>query len=227
IAEDERTLEDLRGIDVFAARQVEGFDAQGGDEDDESLSDEQNADDDATLSRAERLLRRRLSFDSLQLAALRRGLASVVPIHLLRLWRWQDLRRRVCGNVMVDLECLKQHTVYKNCADTDTPIVFLWQVLEGFSQQQRRSFLRFVWGRSSLPGEFWERNFTVQLLSGSNDSRLPSSHTCFFTLDLPAYSSVEICRERLMYCMSHCVTIDTDGAAARSMNWDEDEEELT
>ena len=26
---------------------------------------------------------------------------------------WQDLRRRVCGNVVVDLESLKQHTVYK------------------------------------------------------------------------------------------------------------------
>jgi len=227
LVDEERTLEDLRGIDVFAARQVERCRDEGGDEEDDSLDNDDCVDTGDGLSRADRLLKRRLRFDSLQLAAVRRGLASVVPVHLLRLWRWQDLRRRVCGNVIVDLECLKQHTVYKNCTETDIHIVHLWQVLEGFSQQQRRSFLRFVWGRSSLPSEVWERSFTVQLLSGSNDLRLPSSHTCFFTLDLPAYSSVEICRERLLYCMSHCVTIDTDGAAARSMNWDEDEEELT
>ncbi|CAE8590777.1 unnamed protein product, partial [Polarella glacialis] len=113
-----------------------------------------------------------------------------------------------------------------NCTPSGVHVGYLWQALESFSQKERRSFLRFVWGRGSLPAaEKWERQFTVQLLSDADDSRLPCSHTCFFTLDLPSFSSAEVCREKLLYCITNCVAIDADGAAARSLNWDEDEED--
>ncbi|CAE8731219.1 unnamed protein product [Polarella glacialis] len=172
------------------------------------------------------LLNNRLTFDHLQMQALRRGLATVVPLDLLRLWSWQDLQERICGVKEVDVECLKRHTTYKNCTPSGVHVGYLWQALESFSQKERRSFLRFVWGRGSLPAaEKWERQFTVQLLSDSDDSRLPCSHTCFFTLDLPSFSSAEVCREKLLYCITNCVAIDADGAAARSLNWDEDEED--
>jgi len=172
------------------------------------------------------LLENRLTFDRLQLQALRRGLATVVPIQLLRLWRWRDLQERVCGVAEVDIENLKRHTTYKNCASTSEHIGYMWEALESFSQKQRRSFLRFVWGRSSLPTvEKWERNFNIQLLAGTDDSRLPCSHTCFFTLDLPMYSTVEVCHAKLLYCITHCLAIDADGAAARTLNWDEDDED--
>lgn len=172
------------------------------------------------------LLKNRLSFDRLQLQALRRGLATVVPIQLIRLWSWKDLQERVCGAPEVDMDNLKRHTTYKNCTSASVHVGYMWEALESFTKQQRRSFLRFVWGRSSLPTvEKWERNFTVQLLSGTDDSRLPCSHTCFFTLDLPTYSSAEICHSRILYCITHCLLIDADGAAARSLNWDEDDED--
>jgi len=172
------------------------------------------------------LLQNRLVFDRFQLQALRRGLATVVPIQLIRLWSWRDLQERVCGVPEVDLENLKRHTTYKNCTSTNLHVGYMWEALESFTQKQRRSFLRFVWGRSSLPTvEKWERSFTVQLLSGTDDSRLPCSHTCFFTLDLPTFSSSEVCHAKLLYCITNCLAIDADGAAARSLNWDEDDED--
>jgi len=76
LVDEERTLEDLRGIDVFAARQVERCRDEGGDEEDDSLDNDDCVDTGDGLSRADRLLKRRLRFDSLQLAAVRRGLAS-------------------------------------------------------------------------------------------------------------------------------------------------------
>ncbi len=37
------------------------------------------------------------------------------------------------------------------------------------------------------------------------------SHTCFFTIDLPAYSTAEIMYDRLNYAISSCSSIDGDG----------------
>jgi len=44
----------------------------------------------------------------------------------------------------------------------------------------------------------------------SEDSRLPTSHTCFFSLHLPKYSSEKILRRRLLYAISNCVALDAD-----------------
>eukprot|EP00927_Polykrikos_kofoidii_P023607 TRINITY_DN21692_c0_g4_i1.p1 TRINITY_DN21692_c0_g4~~TRINITY_DN21692_c0_g4_i1.p1 ORF type:complete len:1685 (+),score=264.93 TRINITY_DN21692_c0_g4_i1:305-5056(+) len=247
IVGDERTRDDVRSIDIFAEKHVAILgDAQRPDEEElKAMGGLQFAYPDVTGEEVELieggrsltvtsenasefarlLLQNRLDFDRVQLQALRRGLAAVVPIQLLRLWSWRDLQERVCGAAEVDTENLKRHTVYKNCSSTTTHVIYMWEAMESFTQKQRRSFLRFVWGRSSLPNvEKWERNFTVQLLPGTDDVRLPCSHTCFFTLDLPTYSSAEVCREKLLYCFTNCMAIDADGAAARSLNWDEDDD---
>jgi hypothetical protein len=248
IVGDERRRDDVRSIDVFAEKDLamlssgqgpdEGtLDAMGGlqfaypdvtgeeveliEGGRDVLVTAENAPEFARL-----LLLNRLTFDRLQLQALRCGLATVVPLQLIRLWSWRDLQERVCGVPEVDLDNLKRHTTYKGCTSSNVHVQYMWEALESFTQKQRRSFLRFVWGRSSLPTvEKWERSFTVQLVAGTDDSRLPCSHTCFFTLDLPTFSSSEVCHAKLLYCITNCLAIDADGAAARSLNWDEDDED--
>ena len=42
------------------------------------------------------------------------------------------------------------------------------------------------------------------------DISLPVSHTCFFTLDLPEYSSFEIMYKKLLYAIKFCGEIDGD-----------------
>ena len=49
------------------------------------------------------------------------------------------------------------------------------------------------------------------------DKNYPMSHTCFFTLDLPAYSSEEVCRERLLYAIHNCQDIDADETSRARM----------
>jgi hypothetical protein len=46
--------------------------------------------------------------------------------------------------------------------------------------------------------------------SSAEDARLPTSHTCFFSLHLPKYSSEAILRKRLLYAISNCVALDAD-----------------
>ncbi|CAF4021260.1 unnamed protein product, partial [Rotaria sp. Silwood1] len=46
------------------------------------------------------------------------------------------------------------------------------------------------------------------------------SHTCFFTLDLPAYSTTDIMYERLNYAITCCSSIDGDGTVNNAFNDD-------
>jgi E3 ubiquitin-protein ligase HERC2 len=53
---------------------------------------------------------------------------------------------------------------------------------------------------------------------------LPIAHTCFFSIDLPAYTSREVMKEKLMYAITHCQSIDADNTtvaqrAGQGLNW--------
>jgi len=77
--------------------------------------------------------------------------------------------------------------------------------------------LKFIWGRTTIP------NLNIKMkIDKMNkqpaDNYLPVSHTCFFTLDLPNYSSKEIMKEKLLYAIINCKAIDLDGAAGEGWN---------
>lgn len=48
----------------------------------------------------------------------------------------------------------------------------------------------------------------------SQDGFLPESHTCFFYLDLPRYSSRDVMLERMRYAIATCRSIDNDATPA-------------
>ncbi|KAJ1611708.1 SPRY and HECT domain-containing protein [Cryptosporidium canis] len=50
-----------------------------------------------------------------------------------------------------------------------------------------------------------------------DDGLLPTSHTCFFQLELPMYSSKEVLRERLLYAITEGITIDIDNVASSTI----------
>ncbi|CAE8637676.1 unnamed protein product [Polarella glacialis] len=170
---------------------------------------------------AEALAQSRLSYDAVALTALCAGLALVVPPELLRLWTWQELQRAICGEPHLDVDALRAHTVYTNCQDGDALVAMFWAALESFSEAERERFLRFVWGRTRLPtGHVWEQKFQLAAVA-ADDERLPTSHTCFFQLDLPCYSCQEVLAERLRFAVNSCITIDSDGQPRTMANWDE------
>ena len=85
-----------------------------------------------------------------------------------------------------------------------------------FDEHERAAFIQFVWGRSRLPlvaSEF-ERKFKIQRLhprpGALADEYLPVAHTCFFSLEIPAYSSLEVLHRKLLYAINNCVAIDSD-----------------
>eukprot|EP01102_Stenamoeba_stenopodia_P010602 TRINITY_DN3219_c0_g1_i3.p1 TRINITY_DN3219_c0_g1~~TRINITY_DN3219_c0_g1_i3.p1 ORF type:complete len:573 (+),score=161.90 TRINITY_DN3219_c0_g1_i3:1015-2733(+) len=166
-----------------------------------------------------------------QMQALYEGLASVVPIGYLRLLLPKELEQKVCGNPDVDIGLLKQNTNYSDCSATDPHIQNFWSVLEDFTVAERQLFLRFVWGRTTLPATSSDFTSPFEITpfydnsgneSGSGvDSYMPVSHTCGFSLELPAYSTKEIMREKLLYAITNCKDIDLDFVPAEEQNEDD------
>lgn len=80
------------------------------------------------------------------------------------------------------------------------------------SEDDKQLYLKFVNGRSKLPTD--PSTFRKHKISrgpkNNADGRLPLSHTCFFEIDLPNYSSKEIMRKQLLIAIRFCGEIDTD-----------------
>ena len=153
-----------------------------------------------------------------QMQAVRSGLAEVVPITILSMFTWRELEAQVAGYGMTDkqIDLLYKMTDYSGCSKTDPHIKFFWKILrERFNNEQRVKFLIFVWGRSRLPvtEDDFEKKFTINMhhSSGSADMYFPIAHTCFFSVDMPAYSSLDVMYQKLLWAMNNCTSIDADG----------------
>jgi hypothetical protein len=163
-----------------------------------------------------------------QAEAVRHGLATIIPHRLLSLYTWDQLEVMVCGLPTVDIALLKSITEYSSCSSTDQHVQYFWQALEEFSHEERSNFLRFTWGRSRLPltaDGFSQRLKLQNFNKRPADSYLPVSHTCFFSLELPAYSTLDIMKDKLRYAIFNCQAIDGDdtsvGMTAAGMGWEE------
>ncbi|RLN96816.1 hypothetical protein BBJ28_00012064 [Nothophytophthora sp. Chile5] len=163
---------------------------------------------------------------------VKQGLNSILPVSAMALLTWSELEKRMCGVAEVDVKLLQANTEYdEELSASDEFIQRFWRVLESLESEDKRAFLRFVWARSRLPlgSAQFHQKFKIQALASSGtadggtssgggapsaggwmDSQLPKSHTCFFALQLPRYSTDEICRTRMLYAVRNCVEMDGD-----------------
>jgi hypothetical protein len=128
------------------------------------------------------------------LGAIRRGLGTVVPLRALSLFTPAQAEELVAGKPDIDVALLKRHTRYEGGYSAGHPVIRrFWRVLAALPPDDRAGYIRFCWGRSRLPGEGapWSSQHTVNRLAGGSDASLPLAHTCFFSVDLPPYSSTE------------------------------------
>ncbi|KDO27055.1 hypothetical protein SPRG_07766 [Saprolegnia parasitica CBS 223.65] len=171
-------------------------------------------------------LRKRLNESSPQLQALRDGLASVLPMELTGLFTAREFEVLVCGRRQVDVNLLQQCTEYEDVDPQSNHIQFFWQVLHEMSNEDRTLFLRFVWARSRMPNSAKEfpMNFKIQAPHDQGarqtpDAYLPHAQTCFFSLSLPAYSTKEILRVKLLYAIQNSPNMDADVRLHNAEGW--------
>ncbi|CAL8069477.1 unnamed protein product [Orchesella dallaii] len=164
----------------------------------------------------------------LQIAAIREGMAGIVPCPLLTLMTGSHLEQLVCGLPDISVGLLKQIVRYREMDESHELVQWLWCILEGFSNAERVLFLRFVSGRSRLPANLADFSQRFQVMRVDRPlNGLPTAQTCFFQLRLPPYTSKEIMCERLRYAISNCTCIDMDNymlARNGGIEMDDDEE---
>jgi hypothetical protein len=133
-----------------------------------------------------------------QFAAIRRGFGTIVPLRLMPLFTWQEAEVLVCGTPEINIAALKMHTVYQGFSGADDPTVkTFWTIMEEWGNEERSRFIQFAWGRQRLPQPgAWTRNMKLSRLGGDGN-QMPVSHTCFFHVEMPPYTSLEQARKML------------------------------
>ncbi|XP_040012790.1 probable E3 ubiquitin-protein ligase HERC1 isoform X5 [Xiphias gladius] len=159
----------------------------------------------------ERALDHRLHEMDSQVAAVREGMSTIIPVPLLSLLTAQQLEQLVCGLPEVSVEMLKKLVRYRDITESHLLIGWFWQSLEEFTNEERVLFLRFVSGRSRLPSNLADITQKFQIIKVDRPvNGLPTAQTCFFLLRLPPYTSQAILTERLRYSIHNCPSIDMD-----------------
>jgi hypothetical protein len=65
-----------------------------------------------------------------------------------------------------------------------------WKVLTGFSEEDKRLYLKFVTGRSKMPLEIKKQSYPHTVTSmGGNNATLPQAHICYNQIDMPPYTT--------------------------------------
>ncbi|KAG5490798.1 hypothetical protein JKF63_00920 [Porcisia hertigi] len=159
---------------------------------------------------AEALLQARLHEFDLQLHKMREGLLSVVPEVAVLLLTPEELELRVCGQADYTPEELRKGASYEGLTSEDRRVQFLWRALEEATPLQRRLFLRFVSGRDRMPVKLRILPLTTQ---ADADTILPRAATCFFAIEVPDYSTLEVMKRKLYYSIENCADMDTDFTA--------------
>jgi len=146
---------------------------------------------------------------------VKEGIEFVIPIETLRMLTWEEIETRACGAKIISVESLKSITEYEGGSETSEYFQRFWRVFEELTEEDKQKYLKFVWGRSRLPADLTNlRNkHSIHLIPSWGDNMMPQAHTCFFMLDLPNYTTDEACEKKLVYAITSCGEIDTDGSA--------------
>jgi hypothetical protein len=157
-----------------------------------------------------------------------KGLAQILPVELFSLFTTDELETVISGTQEVNLDVLQQATVYDDVSPADSHVQMFWDALRLLDQQEQSLFVNFCSGRSRLPASASDFPMPFKITtpppsSHDNPDRfLPVARTCFFTLSLPKYSSVDVCREKLQYAIRHTEVMDADFVDRRGASaWDQ------
>ncbi|XWS25402.1 hypothetical protein CRYUN_Cryun27aG0065300 [Craigia yunnanensis] len=140
-----------------------------------------------------------------QINAFLEGFNELIPRELISIFNDKELELLISGLPDIDLDDMRANTEYSGYSAASPVIQWFWEVVQGFSKEDKARLLQFVTGTSKVPLEGFSalqgisgsQKFQIHKAYGSPD-HLPSAHTCFNQLDLPEYPSKEHLEERLL-----------------------------
>ncbi|XP_061088693.1 E3 ubiquitin-protein ligase HECTD1 isoform X4 [Conger conger] len=139
-----------------------------------------------------------------QMEAFRDGFNRVFPMEKLSSFSHKEVQMILCGNQCPSWtsEDIVNYTEPKLGYTRDSPgFLRFVRVLCSMSSDERKAFLQFTTGCSTLPPGGLANlhpRLTIVRKVDATDASYPSVNTCVHYLKLPEYSSEEIMRERLL-----------------------------
>jgi len=139
-----------------------------------------------------------------QLEALRMGFCTVFPMDKLGSFSPSEMRTMLCGDQspVFTKEDILKYTEPKLGFTKDSPgFLRFVNVLVAMDSEERKAFLQFTTGCSSLPPGGLANlhpRLTVVRKVDAGDGSYPSVNTCVHYLKLPDYSNEEVLKQRLM-----------------------------
>lgn len=171
------------------------------------------------------IIEARINENKIQMDAIKEGIALIINVSSLAMLTWEEVERRATGEKIIDPAVLKKVTSY-NVSETNEYVQRFWRVFEEFSEEDKRAYLKYTWGRSRMPSDTSSmQKQKIHICMDMTPESLPRSHTCFFQFDMPPYPTDEICHKKIMIAISFCGEIDDDGSYGATGDYgDEDDE---
>ena len=140
----------------------------------------------------------------------------------------QELELLLCGLSTIDIADWKAHTEYEGVFNSEGAnhrvVIWFWEVVEDFSDEDRARLLQFVTGTSTPPAQGFKalqsndgfaRVFSIHGLPLPSERQRakrpaclwPKAHTCFNKIDLPNYDN----REQLERMLTLCINMEIGG----------------
>lgn len=97
------------------------------------------------------LLEKHLLFQNPQAyESIRRGISAASPIDKLNLFTAEQLRTLVCGIPVVNIDVLKESTLYEQCHADDPHIVWFWESMAELSPKDKVLFMNVIFNVSRM-----------------------------------------------------------------------------
>uniref|UniRef100_A0A1A9X5D6 HECT-type E3 ubiquitin transferase n=1 Tax=Glossina brevipalpis TaxID=37001 RepID=A0A1A9X5D6_9MUSC len=148
-----------------------------------------------------------------QTECLLRGFYQVIDSRLMKSFTALTLQLVIAGTPEIDINNWRCFTEYRGGYDNNHQvIVWFWETVTKFTNEQRSRLLKFVTGTSSLPYEGFvalrnaSRPTRFCIVKWNEPNALPCASTCTNRLLLPPYSTAEELYEKLLFAVEETDT---------------------
>ncbi|GAB7337952.1 hypothetical protein MBLNU457_4332t1 [Dothideomycetes sp. NU457] len=140
-----------------------------------------------------------------QFYAFAAGFYRAVDTKATRMLTPEIFRSLLEGQNHLDINELRAVTTYDGYTKDSKQIKWFWQVVESYSQEKQKLLLEFVTASKRVPIHGASTLvFRIEDMEADTGS-LPGSSTCFGTLRLPRYESMEKLRTKLDIALEHSI----------------------
>lgn len=124
------------------------------------------------------------------------------------------LSRRVAGASVINVDEWRRNTVvtheHRLGRAAKASVQHFWTYIsDGCDNAERLRVFSFITGLCAVPSSWPALKITV-MQAQTGGGHLPKVHTCFFTLDLPVYTTPSQCAEKFRYACDNVGTLFTE-----------------